>query len=199
MPTAPADGIYPAATRTALLGHVVEALYHVWQSGRDMDLTGLVATVHAARPHAPLVEIHGAIGRLECAGLIESDAETGRWRRREQPGPLLATCGTTDCQRADRHGGVHLPDLGAAELHAELVVHHDDFMAAWSPNSGYVHVHEDPSDWAAGNAPLESIPVPPGTPYTVRGLVAILSEWIAADHAGAYSPGRSDERHERDR
>lgn len=171
------------AYRAALAGHVVEVLYHAWQRDLALTLAEIVNGVHALRPDAPTVEIHRAIGRLECSGLVEW-AGDGRWRRNAgtEPGPgILESCPRAACLRAAGHDGGHLPDLGAEALEVELVVFHTDFLAVWpaGADAGYVRIYADGMDYLAGNDPVEWLTVPRNAPFVGETLIEVLADWIS--------------------
>lgn len=190
MPLSTFDVDARSVYRAALAGHVVEVLYHAWQRDRSLPLAEIVHGVRASDATAPLVEIHRAIGHLECSGLIDYD-HSGRWRRNTDTGPgsfPVMVCGRQGCTRPAEHDGDHLPDLGIEPLLPELVVHHSDFLAAWScgaEHRGWVRMYATEHDWLADNPPLAWLRVPQDCDPTAATLVDLLSGWLAEGRPAA--------------
>lgn len=187
-----------ATYRTALTGHVVEVMYRAWQRGTTMHIQQIVNEVQGLTRDDPFIEIHRTVALMEGGGLIRQEpagsVDAGLWVWLDAPRapiPSLQFCATPGCLRPDGHVFGHLPDLHAVHLNTELVVTHDDFVAAWANGSPWVRIYSDGAAWSANAEPTNVLVVPHTTPYVPDALAALVTDWLGTDE----HPGREQNPH----
>jgi hypothetical protein len=187
-----------ATYRTALTAHVLEAIYHAWQSRHTLELDEIVLAVQAARPGAETVEVHRAVAGIEYAGVIRPDSDpTGPWRLVDEPRRLprpMAVCPRPECLRPAGHDDEHLPELRGEQFAAQLVINGGDFVAAWAAGSPWVQVYRNARDWDQDSDPVEILPVPHTMRYTPDALTDLITAWTSSDVHAAPSADNSDRR-----
>lgn len=192
-PFAALSAVERSTYRTALIGHVVEVMYRAWQCDTALHVDTIVAEVQAVAFDAPFVEIHRTVALMECGGLIRQDrGRSGLWVWLETPHAPIAPlefCATPGCLRPAGHLFYHLPDLHGLHLSTELVVRHEDFVAAWAPGSAWVRLYPDAAAWAAHAEPRTILAAPHAMPYTPAALAAVVTAWLGHDeHPGPADP-----------
>lgn len=191
-PFAALPAVERATFRTALTGHVAEVMYRGWQRDTALHIDNIVAEVQALAFDAPFAEIQRTVAFMECAGLVRQDGAgspiAGLWVWLEPPRAPIAPlefCATPGCLRPAGHPFSHLPDLHAVHLSTEMVVPHEDFIAAWCAGAAWVRIYPDAAAWAAKDEPRNVLAVPHTMPYTPAALAALVTAWLGHDeHPG---------------